>query len=212
MSHVPSRHYHSLIRKIIKNHRCYNKRKAYWEVATTYCVCSEATYSEGFPAVEMDLGGFKFSFGPEHYLMWDARQKACLVTFQEEKRKVYFWLMGDPFLRAFFSLYDVENRRLGLLNMSLPAGSPSRKVEDRFDVRDNYAMLALVFCMSLIVVCLFATSIFMVTRKCCLEKRKFGIQLQAAKEQAPTTPKKLQIVTTNNAMSTTVSQPNFTSN
>jgi len=45
-----------------------------------------------------------------------------LVTFQEEKRKVYFWLMGDPFLRAFLTIYDVEKKRLGLLNMSLPAG------------------------------------------------------------------------------------------
>ena len=125
----------------------------------------------------MDLGGFKFHFGPEHYLMWDSRQKACLVTFQEEKRKVYFWLMGDPFLRAFFSLYDVANHRVGLLNMSLPAGSSTNKAKNRFDLTSNYPMIVLVFCMSLIVVCLFATSIFMVTRRCCLEKRKFGIQL-----------------------------------
>ena len=40
----------------------------------------------------------------------------CMVTFQEELRaEASFWLLGDSFLRAFYSIYDAENMRIGLV-------------------------------------------------------------------------------------------------
>jgi hypothetical protein len=28
-----------------------------------------------------------------------------------------FWLMGDPFLRAYYSIYDMDNARIGLVGL-----------------------------------------------------------------------------------------------
>ena len=39
-----------------------------------------------------------------------------MISFQEENRlKISFWLLGDSFLRAFYSIYDGKNKRIGLV-------------------------------------------------------------------------------------------------
>jgi hypothetical protein len=29
------------------------------------------------------------------------------------------WLMGDPFLRGYYSIYDMENKKIGLVGVAL---------------------------------------------------------------------------------------------
>jgi hypothetical protein len=73
MSHVPTRHYSALMSLITKDKNCFSTQKAYWEVETTYCPCTEQGYSDGFPAIEMNMGDTVFLFEAKHYLMWDRR-------------------------------------------------------------------------------------------------------------------------------------------
>ena len=48
-----------------------------------------------------------------------------MISFQEENRiDQSFWLLGDSFLRAFYSIYDGQNLRIGLVGSStLAAGA-----------------------------------------------------------------------------------------
>ncbi len=42
-----------------------------------------------------------------------------MVSFQKETRpNTNFWLMGDSFLRAFYTIYDGQNQRIGLVGDS----------------------------------------------------------------------------------------------
>jgi hypothetical protein len=86
--------------------------------------------------------------------------------------------MGDPFLRAFLTIYDVEKKRLGLLNMSLPAQKKLPQLDikipttpihpSRFNLQENYPMLFLTFMLSLAIIFLSATFILLLTKKCCM--------------------------------------------
>lgn len=39
-----------------------------------------------------------------------------MVSFQENsKEATSFWLMGDSFLRAFYTIYDGEHKRIGFV-------------------------------------------------------------------------------------------------
>ena len=39
-----------------------------------------------------------------------------MVTFMEEERfSASFWLLGDSFLRAFYTIYDASNKRIGMV-------------------------------------------------------------------------------------------------
>jgi hypothetical protein len=89
-----------------KGKKCY-ERSERGETPSTFCACDEATYDSGFPTLLINFGGQQFNFEPKHYVIYDTYKKVCLITFQEETRPVYFWLLGDPFLRAFFQIYDV---------------------------------------------------------------------------------------------------------
>ena len=40
----------------------------------------------------------------------------CMISFQKESRpNTNYWLLGDSFLRAFYTIYDGEGQRIGLV-------------------------------------------------------------------------------------------------
>lgn len=41
----------------------------------------------------------------------------CLLTLQEETYD-NTWLMGDPFLRKYYSIYDMDNAKIGLVGVA----------------------------------------------------------------------------------------------
>ena len=44
----------------------------------------------------------------------------CDITIMMEPRDPYFFLLGDSFLRAFFTVYKVDERKIGFLSVSEP--------------------------------------------------------------------------------------------
>lgn len=59
------------------------------------------------------------------------------MTLLEEPNGSAFsdmWLMGDPFLRKYYSIYDMEAKRIGLVGVAL---STRTAFEDSFDEVDE---------------------------------------------------------------------------
>jgi hypothetical protein len=36
----------------------------------------------------------------------------------ENLKNINMWIMGDPFLRAYYSIYDLEKKRIGLVGVA----------------------------------------------------------------------------------------------
>jgi len=48
--------------------------------------------------------------------MYDESVRKCNLLIRPETNvNSTFWLMGDSFLRAYYSIYDMENARIGLV-------------------------------------------------------------------------------------------------
>ena len=53
------------------------------------------------------------------YLLYNKFHRACAVLLKEELGATEnMWLLGDPFLRAYYSIYDMEERRIGLVGVA----------------------------------------------------------------------------------------------
>lgn len=57
-----------------------------------------------------------------------------------EPRDPYFMLLGDSFLRAFFTVYKVDERKIGFLSVS-EAKKPVRSTRPRRAQQDNWNRL-----------------------------------------------------------------------
>lgn len=64
--------------------------------------------------------------------MWNPWKRACGITIMPESRNnMNFWLLGDSFLRSYFTVYNVEESRIGLLNVNTSKKpTKSRRLED----------------------------------------------------------------------------------
>lgn len=77
------------------------------------CDCT-STSRDHFPSFTFNLGGFDFELTSEFY-MYEIDQdktKICWVLMMDAG--VPFWLLGDVFLRGYYSIYDMENMQVGL--------------------------------------------------------------------------------------------------
>jgi len=46
-------------------------------------------------------------------------RRQCALMFKEELASTgSLWIMGDPFLRAYYSIYDMENLKIGLVGIA----------------------------------------------------------------------------------------------
>jgi len=53
------------------------------------------------------------------YMIYQKYSKTCIILVQPELAQARsIWLMGDPFLRAYYSIYDLENKRIGLVGIA----------------------------------------------------------------------------------------------
>jgi len=50
--------------------------------------------------------------------------KCSILVKEEAGQRRLSWLMGDPFLRAYYSIYDMENDRIGLVGVAETLRSP----------------------------------------------------------------------------------------
>ncbi|XP_057585599.1 pregnancy-associated glycoprotein 2-like [Hippopotamus amphibius kiboko] len=75
--------------------------------------CNYITY---LPSVIFTINGIKYPVSARAYT-WKDPKGTCLSNFQggtEKWNKVETWVLGDAFLRLYFSVYDRANSRIGL--------------------------------------------------------------------------------------------------
>jgi len=71
------------------------------------CDCNAIS---SYPDITFQLGGSSFSLGPEDYMYQEGSSCILLIDGSTEEE----WILGDSFLRKYYSVYDMEQRRVGL--------------------------------------------------------------------------------------------------
>ena len=116
INHIPTKDYNILMSVIVGDHRC---RTVMNPLETYYCEC-EGADDPTYPMLKLNSGNITFNFHPKDYLVYERidinEPPSCMISFQEETREnTSFWLLGDSFLRAFYTIYDGQNKRIGFV-------------------------------------------------------------------------------------------------
>lgn len=116
LCYVPTQEYVELIKEITEGKNC-------WYVDTIDIVCScplgERDYAS-YPTIYIDLGSlvlkFEGNWYMQHYNNYYGYKDVCLVMFLDGGIEgVFYWLMGDAFLRAYLTIYDRDNNKIGFV-------------------------------------------------------------------------------------------------
>ena len=174
VNHIPTKEFNILLQAITREHTCRIEMIPY---ETYYCECtgaSDATY----PVLTLMNGNMAFNFKPQDYLVYEkvdaTSQYMCMVSFQKETREnTNFWLLGDSFLRAFYTVYDGENRRIGLVGDTEIRQNSSAGGADQEDLWNNPLVFFLVGALAALCLLAIFLSVFFSYR---LRKRSLNQQ------------------------------------
>ena len=104
--YVPSSDYTQLYKYIVTDNS--NSCSLDQTTGMTYCTCS-SNKDLNFPKVGLKMGGrYTFYMNGSDYLVYDATKKQCILVFVKDTTSK-FWLLGDPFIRAYFMIFDMDN-------------------------------------------------------------------------------------------------------
>ncbi|KAJ2540512.1 aspartic proteinase precursor, partial [Coemansia sp. RSA 1933] len=70
-------------------------------------------------SIWISLGGFKFEIAPEHYVYRDAEKRTCSSAWVPSYDSP-FWVLGDSFLRAYYAVFDMKEKKVGLAPINMP--------------------------------------------------------------------------------------------
>ncbi|KAJ2697211.1 hypothetical protein FB645_005973 [Coemansia sp. IMI 203386] len=70
-------------------------------------------------SVWISLGGFKFEIAPERYVYRDHEKKTCSSAWVPSYDSP-FWVLGDSFLRAYYAVFDMKDKKVGLAPINMP--------------------------------------------------------------------------------------------
>lgn len=89
------------------------------------CDCTNTNKSH-YPSLHFNLAGTDFELPSELYMyeIADESNRVCWVLISDSGMP--FWLLGDVFLRGYYSIYDMDNMRLGLARTFEPKSHWSR--------------------------------------------------------------------------------------
>ena len=86
-----------------------------------YCDC-DSEEDPKFPMLTFKVGDRDrqhwFFLRGRDYLMFSQRKQKCALLVKAESSNARMWLMGDPFLRAYYSIYDMDNARIGFVGVA----------------------------------------------------------------------------------------------
>ncbi|KAJ1900825.1 aspartic proteinase precursor [Kickxella alabastrina] len=74
---------------------------------------------QNLKSIWISLGGFKFELSPEHYVYRDAEKKTCSSAWVPSYDSP-FWVLGDSFLRAYYAVFDMKEKKVGLAPINMP--------------------------------------------------------------------------------------------
>jgi len=64
------------------------------------------------------------------YLLYESYYNKCMLTFYPDDSGADYWLLGDPFLRAYYSIYNMNTKEIGLVGAIHDHGAPETDEED----------------------------------------------------------------------------------
>lgn len=72
------------------------------------CSCPEANFSE-FPIISINFDGLIVTLAPVEYITLYVT--TCMLGFGKSNED--YWILGDIFLRKYFTIFDIDNKRIG---------------------------------------------------------------------------------------------------
>lgn len=101
-----------------------NGKKCAIEDASGLYICScTGVEDSSYPPLKILVGSRDqqhwFFLKNRDYLTYSQNKKVCAILIKPENIKsVNMWIMGDPFLRAYYSIYDLDERKIGLVGVA----------------------------------------------------------------------------------------------
>lgn len=66
---------------------------------------------------------FVFYFNSSEYMSFDTVRRRCILTLVEDPDPTSrFWLLGNSFMRAYYTIHDMESKSIGLAGKFIDLG------------------------------------------------------------------------------------------
>jgi cathepsin D len=98
------------------------------QIGTVQPDCSNVS---SLPTVTINMGGKDFDLGPDFYVMRLKDDKTgkeqCQLGLQGMNAGLPLWILGDPFLRKYYTVWDGEQQRVGFAPAKQSSGKSEAK-------------------------------------------------------------------------------------
>jgi len=79
-------------------------------------VTEDCSNVKSLPSITISMGGKDFDLGPEFYVIRaqdDQGKEQCQIGIEGINAGAPLWILGDPFLRKYYTVWDAEQKRVG---------------------------------------------------------------------------------------------------
>jgi hypothetical protein len=87
-------------------------------------VNQDCSNRDSLPTVTINMGGKDFDLGPDFYVIQqkdESGKTACALGLQSMNAGLPLWILGDPFLRKYYTVWDGEQQRVGFAVAKQPS-------------------------------------------------------------------------------------------
>jgi hypothetical protein len=103
---APQQIFDSIVSQIKSSHECEGDTEEF------SCVCGSL---KEFGSLELVIAGSKFQIEARSYIY--QVKNTCLFSLGHTSHD--YWVLGDAFLREYYSIYDMENKKVGLVRAKI---------------------------------------------------------------------------------------------
>lgn len=90
-------------------------------------VSADCSNVKSLPTITITMGGKDFDLSPDFYVLRmkdDSGKEQCQLGIEGVDAGLPLWILGDPFLRQYYTVWDAEQNRVGFA----PAVQPSESI------------------------------------------------------------------------------------